>query len=328
MADPIDTALQSVNTKPSLPADPLDTAMKSANPAQKLASDKLASTSDAANAAKEKALSKLPKTKDPELLKKEKEAEARQKAAQVKEGVLKKKSQTLDIAKNLALGLAMSKLGKIQGAASSVIGSANSALGTAGAAVATGTAILGLLRKKKPAAKQTQDIIKADQKTKEVEKERVQTSQENHKKNVEAFTYPLKPVEVTPQPPKPPEIPIQPPTSPQPTPTPSPSSRPLEDFYIVGGIELGTYTGWTAYYRNESIVSSNLYKDTEPSAQKVAEVEKSLSYAVCEKALLLLRSGLSLPWLNNRILDGCPNTLNGGSGGFSIGVSNVKINES
>jgi len=243
MADPIDIAIQSIDARPSPPVDPLDTAMRSANPAQKLASDKLVESADAT---KQKALSKLPKTKDPELVKKEKEAEARQKAAQVKEGVLNKKSEALDIAKNLALGLAMSKLGKVQGVASS----ANSVLGTAGAAAATGMAVLGLLKKKKPAAKQTQDMVKADQKTKEVEKERVQTSQENHQKNVTAFTYPLKPIDATPTQPEPPEIPIQPPI---PTPTATVPTKPLRSgwtYLLSGGggksIELASLRYWSS----------------------------------------------------------------------------------
>lgn len=310
MTDSIDAAIQAVNQKPSRPIDPLDSAMEAVNPAQKIATNKLVDATSKATAAKDGALSKLPQTKDPELIKKEKEAEVQEKAVQAKEGILKKKSEALNVAKNLAIGLASSKLGKV-----------GSVAGTAQSAVAAGTAILGLLRKKKPAAQQTQDMVKADQKTKEIEQERVQTSRESHQKNVESFTYPLKPIEVTPTPPEPPEIPIQSPAPPAPTPTPSPSPQVLADFYIIGGMDFGTYTGWTAYYKNESLVSSNLYKDTAPSPQKVTEVEKSLSYAVCEKAVSLLNSGATNEWLNHpRIKQGCPD-------GFSIGVSNVKINE-
>lgn len=318
MTDSIDAAIQAVNQKPSRPIDPLDSAMEAVNPAQKIATNKLVDATSKATAAKDGALSKLPQTKDPELIKKEKEAEVQEKAVQAKEGILKKKSEALNVAKNLAIGLASSKLGKV-----------GSAAGTAQSAVAAGTAILGLLRKKKPAAQQTQDMVKADQKTKEIEQERVQTSRESHQKNVESFTYPLKPIEVTPTPPEPPEIPIQSPVPPAPTPTPSPSPQPRGDFYILYKSTFGQYENFRAYYKGQLLYTAQdqRFNEGRPDLeQRLEGVNKLYSYQVCQLAASILRGSepRTGDWVDNsQIRDGCPATLNNGSGGFSIGRSNM-----
>lgn len=298
-----------------IPNDPLDNAMKAAAPQVGAAIDQIASNADAQKAKLE---SKLPRTKDPELLKKEKEAEVQEKFANKKQELLQKKSKALELIKNLAIGVGLSLLGGLGG--------------KIGAAIGIGNQILGIFRRKKSASKRTKDMVKFDKKTKETEKERVKTSQQNHKKNVTAFTYPLVPTDTQNKPitspPAPSTLPItSSPPAPTPVPTPTPTPAPKGDFYILGSIDFGTYTGWTAYYKDTPLVSSNLYKDTEPSAQKIIEVEKNLSYDVCVKASGLLSSGATNDWVkDSRITNGCPNTLDGSPGGFSIGVSNVIVN--